>query len=61
MTTHAGLEPEKGFSACTELAYKLTKISKLSDLSTNLNLNPGVISGGVKPNIVCEHATSKIE
>lgn len=58
---HAGLEPEKGFNACTELAHKITKTVELTDLSFNLNVNPGIITGGTKPNIVCEQASTKID
>jgi glutamate carboxypeptidase len=58
---HAGLEPEKGFSACTELSYKIVQAAKLSDLVNGINVNPGVIEGGTKPNIVCEKASVRLD
>lgn len=58
---HAGLEPEKGFSACTELSYKIVEIANLSDPMKRININPGVIDGGMKSNIVCEHASAKLD
>lgn len=58
---HAGLEPETGFNACTELANKITRVAELSDLNRGVNLNPGVVSGGSKPNVVCDQANVKID
>jgi len=58
---HAGLEPEKGFSACIELSYKMIEAANLSDLVSRININPGVIEGGMKSNIVCEHASAKLD
>lgn len=59
--SHAGLEPEKGFSACTELSYKVIKAAALSDLANGINVNPGVIKGGTKPNVVCEQASVQLD
>lgn len=58
---HAGLEPEKGLNACVELSHKVVEISKLTDYSKKLTLNVGVIEGGTKPNVVCEHAEARID
>ena len=59
--SHAGLEPEKGINACVELSYKVTEISKLTDYPKQLTVNVGVIEGGTKPNVVCEHAKATID
>jgi glutamate carboxypeptidase len=59
--SHAGLEPEKGINACVELSYKVAEISKLTDYSKKLTVNVGVIEGGSKPNVVCEHAKAAID
>lgn len=58
---HAGLEPEKGISACVELSHKVVELSKLSDYARKLSVNVGVINAGSKPNVVCENATAKID
>lgn len=58
---HAGLEPQNGFSACTEMGYKISKIVELSNLTNGVNLNPGVLSGGTRPNIVCDQSSLKID
>ena len=59
--SHAGLEPEKGTNACVELSHKAVEISKLTEYSKKLTVNVGVITGGSKPNVVCEHATATID
>ncbi|MCP4353352.1 MAG: M20 family metallopeptidase [Desulfobacterales bacterium] len=59
--SHAGLEPDLGVNACLELANKITAISALTDYSKKLTVNAGVISGGIKPNVVCENAMAKID
>ena len=58
---HAGLEPQNGTSACVELAHKLIQVAGLTRLERGLSLNPGVIEGGTKPNIVCEQASSTVD
>ncbi len=59
--SHAGLEPDLGVNACVELAKKIISISELTDYSRKLTINVGVISGGTKPNVVCENATARID
>lgn len=54
---HAGLEPENGIDACLDLAIKIRKITELAQADKGLTLNPGVIEGGSKPNVVCEKAS----
>ncbi|WP_432721435.1 M20/M25/M40 family metallo-hydrolase [Jeongeupia wiesaeckerbachi] len=54
---HAGLEPENGIDACLDLARKIAKISALAQPAKGLTLNPGVIEGGSKPNVVCDKAS----
>jgi glutamate carboxypeptidase len=54
---HAGLEPEKGIDACLDLAIKAKKVTELAQAGKGLTINPGLIEGGTKPNIVCEKAS----
>ena len=60
-SAHAGLEPELGVNACVELAKKMVAINDLTDYSKKLTINIGVISGGSKPNVVCENARAGID
>lgn len=58
---HAGLEPLNGVSACSELAEKISRITKLSHYEKGLFVNSGVIIGGTKPNVICENASVTID
>ncbi|AMP02954.1 M20/M25/M40 family metallo-hydrolase [Collimonas pratensis] len=54
---HAGLEPEKGIDACLDLAIKVKKVAGLAQAGKGLTINPGLMDGGSKPNVVCENAS----
>lgn len=54
---HAGLEPENGIDACRDIAQKITQITELAEPERGLTINPGVMEGGSKPNVVCENAS----
>jgi glutamate carboxypeptidase len=53
---HAGLDFERGASAIVEAAQQVVAISRLSRPAKGLTLNPGLISGGVRPNVVADLA-----
>jgi glutamate carboxypeptidase len=53
---HAGLDFERGASAIVEAAHQTIALSRLSRPSRGLTLNPGLISGGVRPNVVADLA-----
>ncbi|OFZ18141.1 MAG: hypothetical protein A2Z20_06270, partial [Bdellovibrionales bacterium RBG_16_40_8] len=59
--THAGLEPQNGYSACVELSYKAVKLHMLNRFDEGIAVTVGSISGGTKPNIVCDKASAKID
>ncbi len=54
--THAGLDFEHGASAIVEAAHQVLAISALSQPQRGLTLNPGLISGGSRSNVVAAHA-----
>ncbi|MCS1350243.1 M20/M25/M40 family metallo-hydrolase [Mechercharimyces sp. CAU 1602] len=58
---HAGMEPQQGIDACTEAAYKMTKMVKMTNYDGGPYVNPGVVEGGTKPNVICEEASVKID
>ena len=58
---HAGLHHKYGINAVVELCKKLTKIAELTDYSRGITLNPGVISGGSKSNVVPEYAECLVD
>lgn len=59
--SHAGLEPENGIDACLDLAIKVKKLAELAQPEQGLLINPGVIEGGTKPNVVCDHASVTVD
>ncbi len=61
VAAHAGLDPKKGHSAILELAKQITTISKLNDLTHGLSVNPGVIRGGTRTNVIAAEATAEID
>lgn len=58
---HAGLDFEKGASAITELARQVTRIADFSDLKQGLTVNPGVVRGGTRANVVAAEAEVTID
>jgi glutamate carboxypeptidase len=61
IAAHAGLDPGKGHSAILELARQIAVISKLNNLRQGLSVNPGVIRGGTRTNVVAAEATVEID
>jgi glutamate carboxypeptidase len=61
ISAHAGLDFEKGANAITELARQLVRISALTDLKRGTTVNPGIIRGGTRTNVVPEIAEADID
>jgi glutamate carboxypeptidase len=61
IAAHAGLDPGKGHSAIVELARQITAVFKLNDLRRGLSVNPGVIRGGTRTNVIAAAATVGID
>ena len=58
---HAGLDFASGASAIVELAHQITFISEFTDLERGVTVNPGVISGGSRTNVVAEAAKVDVD
>jgi len=61
IAAHAGLDPGKGHSAILELARQIISISKWNDLKRGLSVNPGVIGGGTRTNVVAAEANVEVD
>lgn len=59
--SHAGLDFEKGASAILELSRQLLKIEKFTDLKTGITVNPGLIRGGTRNNVVAAEASADVD
>lgn len=58
---HSGSNFQDGANAVLELAYKIIELQKLIDLEAGITLNAGVISGGIRPNIIPDYAVAEID
>ena len=61
IAAHAGLDPGKGHSAILELSRQIIAVSKLNDLPKGISVNPGVIRGGTRTNVIAAEATVEID
>ncbi len=59
--THAGISFSEGASAIIEAARQVVKIAGFTDLKRGTTVNPGVISGGTRPNVVAAEAKINVD
>ncbi len=58
---HAGVEPEKGINALTELAHQILAVQALADRGQGTTVNVGTAQGGSASNVVPAEATMEID
>jgi len=58
---HSGVDFSAGASAILELARQIGKIAGFTNLKRGLTVNPGVISGGTRSNVVAAEAGAEID
>jgi glutamate carboxypeptidase len=61
VSSHAGVDFERGHSAVLELAKLVQTISGFTDLKRGLTVNCGVIAGGTRPNVVAAEAHAEVD
>jgi glutamate carboxypeptidase len=61
IASHAGLDFEKGASAVMELSRQLLKIAEFTDIDKGITVNPGVIRGGTRTNVIAAEAKAEID
>lgn len=61
VAAHAGLDPGKGHSAIVELARQITALAKLNDLRHGISVNPGIIQGGTRTNVIAAEASVRVD
>lgn len=59
--SHAGVDFEAGASAILELARQIERIASFTNLKRGITVNPGVISGGTRTNVVAAEATVEVD
>jgi glutamate carboxypeptidase len=58
---HAGLDPERGVSAVSELAWQVGQLEALAAPAEATTVNVGVISGGSRSNVVAAAAAAEVD
>jgi glutamate carboxypeptidase len=59
--SHAGLDPERGVSAVTELAWQVGRLEALAAPAGGTTVNVGVIFGGTRSNVVAASACAEVD
>lgn len=61
LSAHAGVDFTAGASAIVELAHQIEAVAALTDLKKGRTLNPGVIAGGTRSNVIADFATCELD
>jgi glutamate carboxypeptidase len=61
VASHSGVDFANGHSAILELARLLQTVSGFTDMRVGRTVNPGVIAGGTRANVVAQHAFAEID
>jgi len=61
IAAHSGVDFAAGASAVLELARQIEKIAGFTNLKRGLTVNPGVISGGTRSNVVAAEARTEVD
>ncbi len=59
--SHAGGDPENGVNAIIEMSHQIRRLVQVADDQLGTTVNVGVIRGGVRPNVVPESCTMKVD
>ncbi len=58
---HAGVDFENGANAIVEAARQVETIAKFTDLKRGITVNPGIIAGGTRTNVVPAEARIEVD
>ena len=58
---HSGIDFAAGASAVVELAHQIQRIAGFSQVERGITVNPGVISGGTRSNVVAAEAVAHVD
>jgi len=61
VAAHSGVDFERGHSAILELARLVQTVAGFTDLRMGRTVNPGVIWGGTRPNVVAQEAFAEVD
>jgi glutamate carboxypeptidase len=58
---HAGIEPDRGVSAITELAHQIMRVLSFADRAKGTTTSVGVVRGGTKVNVIAAEAYAEVD
>ena len=61
IASHSGVDFERGHSAVVELARQIAVLTGFTDLGRGITVNPGLIGGGTRSNVVAAEAWAEID
>lgn len=61
IAAHAGVDFSAGASAIVELARQIERVAGLTDLSRGVTVNPGVVAGGTRSNVIAAEAHAEVD
>jgi len=61
VAAHSGVDFARGHSAILELARLLEKVEGFTDLRLGRTVNPGVIGGGTRANVIAQQAWAEVD
>jgi glutamate carboxypeptidase len=61
VAAHAGVDFSHGASAVVEMSRQIERIAAFTDLARGVTVNPGVISGGTRSNVVAAEASAEVD
>lgn len=61
VASHAGVDFERGHSAIHELAWQLEKVRSFTEPDRGLTVNPGIVRGGTRTNVIAAQAEAEID
>jgi glutamate carboxypeptidase len=61
VAAHSGVDFERGHSAIVELARQIDKLRGFTDLTRGITVNPGVVGGGTRSNVIAAEAWVEVD
>jgi glutamate carboxypeptidase len=61
IASHAGVDFQAGASAVLELSRQIDRIASFTQVERGITVNPGVISGGTRSNVVAAEARAEVD
>ena len=61
LAAHAGIDYHDGVSAIQEVAHQILQLYNLNDFDKGTTVNPGVIRGGSRSNVVADQAEIEVD